>query len=408
MTILAAAGHTPDMGAILVDTAGSVRDFTGVYHREFDYVWSCLRAMGVPDAELEDAAQAVFLVVHRRLAEFDGRAQLRTWLFAIAARVASRGRRDRARTHRRLVALADAVATTPTTEGLDESLAARETMDRLARFTDGLDGGMREVFRRWFFDGQTPQEIADALGLSRNTVFSRLRLIRGRLQRECERIAAHDHASLEVAARRHAKRRVRAVVLGLGTRAPTWVVALAASFVGVATLAAIGEPMPSGKAVDPIVHASLDPVDRPPPPTPVATLPHVPMEAPRAPVATQAPAARRAAIPGGGAAGQPEVELPTKADEATDLAASVALLAEIRAAIADARDDVAARAIRRHADAFPNGPLQVEREGFAAIVACRADRRPAPAQAFVAAHPGLSLSRRIASICPMSSDDGAR
>jgi len=41
----------------------------------------------------EDAMQDVFLVVHRRLAEFEGRAKLSTWLFGICLRVAKDHRR---------------------------------------------------------------------------------------------------------------------------------------------------------------------------------------------------------------------------------------------------------------------------------------------------------------------------
>ena len=41
-----------------------------------------------PSAALDDATQEVFLVVHRRLGEFEGRAAVTTWLFGIARRVA--------------------------------------------------------------------------------------------------------------------------------------------------------------------------------------------------------------------------------------------------------------------------------------------------------------------------------
>lgn len=46
-------------------------------------MWRVLRALGVPDAQLEDAVQDVFVVVHRRLSEWQGRAAITTWLFAI-------------------------------------------------------------------------------------------------------------------------------------------------------------------------------------------------------------------------------------------------------------------------------------------------------------------------------------
>src|SRR6187402_450516 len=73
-----------------------VLDLATVYEAHFRYVWRCLRSLGVQDSSLEDALHDVFIVVQRRLAEFDGRAELRTWLYAIALRVA-RKYRERAR-----------------------------------------------------------------------------------------------------------------------------------------------------------------------------------------------------------------------------------------------------------------------------------------------------------------------
>src|SRR6187397_541112 len=73
-----------------------VLDLATVYEAHFRYVWRCLRSLGVRDSQLEDALQDVFIVVQRRLPEFDGRAELGTWLYAIALRVA-RKYRERAR-----------------------------------------------------------------------------------------------------------------------------------------------------------------------------------------------------------------------------------------------------------------------------------------------------------------------
>jgi RNA polymerase sigma-70 factor (ECF subfamily) len=406
VTIPAVSGHPPPMGALLLEGPGSTADFAAVYRREFDYVWSCLRALGVREAELEDGAQAVFLVVHRRLAAFDGRAQLRTWLFAIAARVAARGRRDHARAQRRRLALADAMPRATPAEELDEGIAAREVLALMERFAEGLDPAMHDVFSAWFFDGRTPQEIADALGLSRNTVFSRLRLIRARLQRVCERIAAHDDATLDADTRRRAQTRVQAIVLGLGGRAPWGAIGLAAAgalgvvaiAVGVAwswpaarpSEAPAREPVEVatgtvGAAVLPSPSSTTALVDTTPEPTPAPT-PAPARARPRAPAAAPAPSV----------------------DPAADLAASVALVAEIRSAIQAGRDDDAKASIQRHRDRFPEGPLTGEREGFAAIVACRSAHDPAPGRAYVAAHPGTAMARRVESICVTSSDDAPR
>src|SRR3954465_5437111 len=53
--------------------------FDTIYEQEFEFVWRNLRRLAVPEASLRDVAQDVFLVIHRRLPEFEGRAPLRSW-----------------------------------------------------------------------------------------------------------------------------------------------------------------------------------------------------------------------------------------------------------------------------------------------------------------------------------------
>jgi RNA polymerase sigma-70 factor (ECF subfamily) len=67
-------------------------DLSAVYEAHFRYVWRCLRSLGVHDAHLDDALQDVFIVAARKLADFDGGAELRTWLYAIALRIARKHR----------------------------------------------------------------------------------------------------------------------------------------------------------------------------------------------------------------------------------------------------------------------------------------------------------------------------
>jgi RNA polymerase sigma-70 factor (ECF subfamily) len=49
-----------------------------LYERHFDFVWQTLRGMGVDAAHIDDAVQDVFVVVHRRLREFEGRSSMKT------------------------------------------------------------------------------------------------------------------------------------------------------------------------------------------------------------------------------------------------------------------------------------------------------------------------------------------
>src|SRR5258706_14300763 len=64
--------------------------FRAVYDEHFSFVWRSLRRLGVSENDTSDAVQDGFMVVHRRLDDFEGHAKLTTWLFAICMRVAQR------------------------------------------------------------------------------------------------------------------------------------------------------------------------------------------------------------------------------------------------------------------------------------------------------------------------------
>src|ERR1041384_5180517 len=99
-----AAAPTADMPsaahALAEPRSAAIPAFDEVYAAHVGFVWRVLRTFGVPDAQIEDAVQDVFVVVHRRLAEWEGRAAITTWLFAIARRVASTHRRRRSEERR--------------------------------------------------------------------------------------------------------------------------------------------------------------------------------------------------------------------------------------------------------------------------------------------------------------------
>jgi len=67
--------------------------FEELYREYFAFTWRALQALGVSRDVLDDAAQEVWVVVHRRLAGFEGRSKAKTWLFGIAVNVARNQRR---------------------------------------------------------------------------------------------------------------------------------------------------------------------------------------------------------------------------------------------------------------------------------------------------------------------------
>src|ERR1043166_5689758 len=85
-----AAAPTADMPsaahALAEPRSAAIPAFDEVYAAHVGFVWRVLRTFGVPDAQIEDAVQDVFVVVHRRLAEWQGRGGGSTRVFPLAPR----------------------------------------------------------------------------------------------------------------------------------------------------------------------------------------------------------------------------------------------------------------------------------------------------------------------------------
>lgn len=155
---------------------GSTFEVAAVYEEHFDFVWRSMRRLGVPERALDDAVQEVFIVVHRRLADFEGRSSLKSWLFAIARRVAKDHRR-RASRKDRTVALPEMLADPRAQSPLEDAERA-QAVRLLYQILDGLDDDKREVFILAELEQMAVPEIAAAISVNLNTVYSRLRAAR--------------------------------------------------------------------------------------------------------------------------------------------------------------------------------------------------------------------------------------
>jgi RNA polymerase sigma-70 factor, ECF subfamily len=148
-------------------------DLATVLRNEFAYVWNTLRRLGVHADDLADEAQEVFLTVHRIFADYDRGRPLRPWLFGIAYRVAARYRRARAKHP-----LAEPVELIDPSPTADEALEASEAQALVIEALQTIDLGRRAVFILSDIEERTAPEIAEALALPLNTVYSRLRVAR--------------------------------------------------------------------------------------------------------------------------------------------------------------------------------------------------------------------------------------
>jgi RNA polymerase sigma-70 factor, ECF subfamily len=174
-SVVAPTPRMPAVAHAMKEVAHELPSFDEVYAAHFAFVWRVLRTFGVPDSGLEDAAQDVFVVVHRRLPEFEGRAAITTWLFAIARRVACavrrRGGRDAART--------EPLETEPAgTADTFAALSRAQAVTTVMAILDTMDEDKRIVFALVELEQMSVPEVAKLLELNLNTAYSRLRLAR--------------------------------------------------------------------------------------------------------------------------------------------------------------------------------------------------------------------------------------
>ena len=161
-----------DSADVLPGSAPCGRDVGAVHASHADFVWATLQRLGVRPADLEDLFQEVFVVVHRRLHTFDGRATVASWLFGICLKVAAAHRR---KAHVRREQLVDSLPDEPSPlGGPEEEASLRDRRRQLREALDRLDLERRAVFVMFELEEMSCDEIASIVGVPVGTVHSRL------------------------------------------------------------------------------------------------------------------------------------------------------------------------------------------------------------------------------------------
>ncbi len=213
MTSLQLAGHdsqsrTPTPGGVPTgplearpcEASGPARErpsagFEAIYREHFRFVWRCVRRLGVEGASVDDVVQESFLVVHRRLEEFEGRSSTKTWLYGIVRRVAADHRRSLRRKPAHEAGSSDTDLDgmhDPSGRGPESSVEQSEQLRLVRRLLAELDEEKREVFILTELEGMTMAEIAEALDVNPNTISSRLRAARREFEEALERVSERD------------------------------------------------------------------------------------------------------------------------------------------------------------------------------------------------------------------------
>jgi RNA polymerase sigma-70 factor (ECF subfamily) len=149
-------------------------DFSQIYETWFHEVARWARALGSPEADLEDLTQEVFIIVERTLSRFDG-GNLPGWLYRITAR--------QVRDHRRRawfrnlflrprdVVLDELAQSGPTPA---EAVERREQERQLFGLLEKLSARRRVAFVLFEIEGYSCEEIATLENVPVATVWTRL------------------------------------------------------------------------------------------------------------------------------------------------------------------------------------------------------------------------------------------
>ncbi len=175
------AGNAEVAGAALP----SALDTTSIFREHGAYAWRVLRRLGVDESDIADVCQEVFVVVHRKLDDFERRSHVRTWVYGICVRTAADYRR-RARRRREVVTEQPPEQLSP--EDPAQQLARRQAQRMLDRILDDLDDDKRAVFVLYEIEQVPMSEVATAVGCPLQTAYSRLHAARALVTESVRRV----------------------------------------------------------------------------------------------------------------------------------------------------------------------------------------------------------------------------
>lgn len=360
-----------------------------IYREHFEFVSCALHRFGVSAGDLDDATQDVFVVAHGKLGSFEGRAEIRTWLYSIAVRVASNRRRKHVRRDALLVRLPR-----PIPDDLEELAARGQARKILEGLLDRLDEHKRVVFVLAELEEMTVPAIARIVGENPRTVYSRLRAARARVASELDRLQLPAELGLDEAITAARPRPVptpeRAPRVWAGVLATLAGEAVRAPVLATTGLSLVAKLAIAGGLAATVATAIAVAIPEPPPQPSIAAAPARVVE-PSPLVASAAPTPSAAAPPiVGNVAPTPTVAppqpraMPSKPSPASDpppaaprsLADEVAAIDRARELLATGRADDALAELDRYAARFSDGRMRGEATTVRVAALCKAGRAP--------------------------------
>lgn len=151
------------------------------------FVEHTLARLGVDPTDREDLRQEVFIVVIKRLADYEARGRHRAWLFGICLRVVAGYRRRGYRRHERVASFATPCQTPAPGDDPEQAAVERSRRRELDGILARMDPERRAVLVMFELDELDCAQIARSAAIPVGTVYSRLHAAR----RQFKELAAH-------------------------------------------------------------------------------------------------------------------------------------------------------------------------------------------------------------------------
>ena len=147
----------------------------------YDFIWRLLSRLNVATAEVDDAAQQVFMVLVSRDGLTIKVGSERAFLYGVALRVAKEFRRKTLSQLNHIVPDPEAlVDRSLDVEAMAERSRARQKLDRIL---DQMPDSLKEAFILFELEDMSVPQIAELLAIPTGTVASRLRRARAQFQK---------------------------------------------------------------------------------------------------------------------------------------------------------------------------------------------------------------------------------
>lgn len=153
--------------------------FKELYAEYFGFVWSSARRLGVKPTGMDDVVQEIFMVIYRRMHTLRQPESLRSWIYSVVRRTVSGHHRRQRKRDAQDFALARHTQAREEAQLTPQELTEQsEEAKLLWNLLNELDAAKREVLVLFEIEGMTAPEVAEALQIPLNTVYSRLRTAR--------------------------------------------------------------------------------------------------------------------------------------------------------------------------------------------------------------------------------------